>query len=86
MASVYICTTPGTDIDYSVVDGRVRSFTLRGELLYDEDAGVSTHDWEKQLVKLVEDQQLAVDDGRGLHAFVYRLIIEGRLTTTSLQA
>ena len=62
-----------TEIDYSL-DGRVRSFTLEDELLYDETAGVSKDGWRDELKKLIKAQRWDVDRGEGLHAFVYPLI------------
>jgi len=78
MASVTILTEPLTDIDYSVVDGRVRSFELYGEKLYDEDDGIERKGWKQKLIKLVMEQKLNIDkDGRGLHAFIYRMMDDG---------
>ena len=79
MASVSVMTDPPTDIDYSVMDGRVRSFKLMGKLLFDEDKEIVTDGWEKQLARFVKDQGLDKDDGRGLHAFVYKLQEDGLL-------
>jgi len=76
MASVVVMTTPPTDIDYSL-GGRVRSFDLRGDVLYDEAAGIAVDGWEARLAEFVKEQGLDVDDGRGLHAFVYGLIERG---------
>ena len=74
MASVFIMTDPPSDIDYSLADKRVRSFELRGTVLYDEDKGIAVEGWEDELVKFVKEQGLNVDKGRGLSAFVYGLI------------
>jgi hypothetical protein len=73
MASV---CTPDCDVDYSIVDGRVRSFTYKGVEIYDEDGGAH-EGWKDHLVSFVLDYRLNKDDGRGLHAFVYRMIDEG---------
>ena len=74
MASVYIMTEPPTDIDYSSIDGRVRSFTLEGVCLYDESLGVQEEGWREKLIAFVHEQGLDIDeDGLGLHAFVYQL-------------
>ena len=77
MASVFVLTEPPTDIDYSVVDGRVRSFKLRGEKLFDEDDDIAVDGWKDRLVEFVKEQGLDKNYGRGLHAFVYRLIEDG---------
>ena len=59
------------DIDYSVVDGRVRSFEIDGVTLYDERLGIAASNWGAILVALIKTQRLDVDrDGHGLHAFV----------------
>ncbi len=79
MASVSVATDPPTDIDYSLVDRRVRVFKLRGKVLYDEDEGIDIKGWKEELVKLVKKQGLDINDGIGLHAFVYGLIKEGLL-------
>ena len=80
MASVYICSEPYSDIDYSIIDGRVRSFVLRGEKLYDEQDGTEVNGWRIKLVEFVREQRLDVDkDGYGLHAFVYRMQDDGLL-------
>ncbi|MDY6862815.1 MAG: hypothetical protein SV062_07475 [Thermodesulfobacteriota bacterium] len=77
MASVFVMTSPPSDIYYSLADNRVRSFKLRGVLLYDEDKNISQAGWKDQLVAFVKEQRLNINDGRGLHAFVYGLIDAG---------
>ena len=80
MASVVYLSDPITDIDYSVVDGRIRSFTLRGELLYDEVEKINKEGWKEKLIELVIEQRLNIDrDGHGLHAFIYRMQADGNL-------
>jgi len=79
MAGVYVLTNPPTDIDYSITDNRVRSFKLRGVVLYDEDKKIAVDEWKNELVKFVKEQKLNVNDGRGLHSFVHGLIKEGLL-------
>lgn len=80
MASVYVMTEPPTDIDYSLVDGRVRRFVLFGQKMYDEDDGTSIDGWRDRLVEFVRIQGLDVDkDGHGLHAFVYKMQDDGLL-------
>lgn len=73
MASV--CILGLCDIDYSLVDGRIRSFELRGETLYDESSGVSFPDWKSKCIEVVRTQGLDKDDGKGLHAFVKPLLL-----------
>ena len=83
------------DIDYSVVDGHIRSFSVGGEVLYDEDVARQRcgtmkmlHDediggkesWEQNLVDIVKAYKLDKDNGRGLHAFVIKLINEGKIS------
>jgi len=81
VASIFVRTQPPTDIDYSLNDGRVRSFELRGEKLFDEHDGTNVEGWEEKLVEFVIEQGLNIDtDGRGLHAFVYRMIDDGLIT------
>ena len=77
MASLFVMTKPPTDIDYSLVDGRVRAFKLRGETLYDEVTGIAEDGWSDKLVDFVTEQGLDIDKGTGLHAFVYRMQEEG---------
>jgi hypothetical protein len=80
MASVYILTEPPSNIDYSLKDGRIQSFELRGMLLYDENEHIQIDNWKDELIKFVKDQELDINkDGRGLHAFVYRMIDDGLL-------
>lgn len=79
MASVQVATVPPTDIDYSLVDNRIRFFKLCGVVLYDEDTGVVVDGWKDELVRFVKVMGLHINDGRGLHAFVYGLIDEGLL-------
>jgi len=79
MASVHILTEPLSIIDYSLADRRVRSFELRGAVLYDEDESIAVDGWEDELVDFVRLQELDIDYGEGLHAFVYGLIEKGLL-------
>ena len=66
MASVII---GDSEIDYSLVDGRVRSFTLNGRVLYDE-SGINEPDWRESLYTFVRQHGLDEDDGHGVRAFV----------------
>lgn len=52
MASVFI--GKDTEIDYSLVDGRVRQFTLRGVVLFDEADGTAVDGWQAELVAVVQ--------------------------------
>ena len=80
MASVFVSTDPLSEVDYSLADGRVREFTLRGQLLYSEYEKVDVEGWKGQLVAFVEEVGLSTPyEGRGLHAFVYKLIDDGLL-------
>lgn len=80
MANVFIFTEPYSDIDYSLVDGRVRSLVIRGETLYDEQTGIATDDWRDKLVSFVLEMGLHIDnDGHGLYAFVRRMQDDGLL-------
>jgi len=80
MASVYVMTEPPTDIDYSLVDGRVRRFVLFGQKMYDEDDGTSIDGWRDRLVEFARIQGLDIDkDGHALHAFVYKMQDDGLL-------
>lgn len=82
MANVCTMTKPSTNIEYSLVDNRVRSFELRGKTLYDEDKDIAVEGWEDKLVEFVKKQGLDIDDGDGLHAFVYGLIDKGLIEKT----
>lgn len=78
MASLLLSAKPLTFIDYTVTDGRVRSFTLRGSLLYDEDAGIVKPGWHRQLVRLVLRHRLDRPDSRGAYyAFIITLQMAG---------
>jgi hypothetical protein len=71
MATVIIATDPVSSIDYSVVNGRVREFVLRGKILKDENQYIEIDGWKEQLADFIIEQQLHIDkDGHGLHAFV----------------
>ena len=75
MASLVVCTIPYSEIDYSLLDGRVRSFTLRGIELYDEQTNTRVENWKEQLIEFIQEQGLHIDrDGRGLHAFIPDLL------------
>ncbi len=67
MASLHI---GAANVDYSLMDGRVRSFKLDGTTLFDEDMGIEADGWRDKLHQLVLDYSLHIDQGLGLHAFV----------------
>jgi len=77
MASLYIPSTPATNIEYSIMDGRVMQFTLLGKVLYDEDESNQDSKWKEKLVELVKDMGLDTDRGIGRHAFVNRMEEDG---------
>jgi hypothetical protein len=80
MASLIVKTEPWTEIDYSLVDGRVREFTLKGDVLYSEYTGVNTEGWESKLIEFIIARELNMDyTGLGLHYFVIALIERGVL-------
>ena len=84
MASIYIGSFPPRednqyhDIDYSCTDGRVREFVWNGKLIYEENA-IAEPGWQAKLVDVVMQNNLHIDNGRGLHAFVYKMIDDGLL-------
>ena len=81
MASLFVTTDPHSEIDYSLVDGQVRGFVLRGVKLYDEEDGTAADGWREKLVSLIREQGLDLDTyGHGLRAFVRRLQDDGYLT------
>lgn len=78
MASVYGFTTPASEVDYCIADGRVRLFELRGDVLFDERSGIAVDGWEDRLVDFVVKYSLHKDiDGTGLPSFVHGLIERG---------
>lgn len=84
MASVFLFDRrdpggPGIEIDYSIVDGRVREFSDGGVPLYDERKGIETAGWLLRLVSVIRKAGLDRPSKRGLHMFVYRLMDEGLL-------
>lgn len=74
MADVTILSDPLTIIEYSVVDGRVKEFILKGETLFDEKEKIEVTGWQQKLADIVWDYGLDIDKGHGLHAFVYWMI------------
>ena len=57
----------------------MRSFVLRGETIFDENAKIAKDGWVDNLVALVKELRLDIDDGHGLHFFVYRMQDDGLL-------
>jgi len=83
MASIFIASFPRVenqyhDIDYSTLDGRVREFVWNGKLIYQENA-IAEPGWQAKLVDVVLVNHLHINNGRGLHAFVYKMIEDGLL-------
>ena len=77
MASI-IC--PGIyDIEYSLLDKRVRFFEYEDRVLYDEESNHNYPNWEKKLIQVIENYGLNRNQGRGYHAFVLRLADEGKV-------
>ena len=80
MASVTILTNPESDIDYSLKDGRIRSFVCYGEKLFDDESGICVDGWRDKLTQFVVEYGLDKDErGIGLHSFVYRMYGDGLL-------
>lgn len=67
MATIFIGYD--TEVDYSLLDGRVRAFKLRGDVQYDEDSGVSIHGWEWRLRTLTDALHARPRSMRGVYAF-----------------
>ncbi len=79
MASIFFLKSK-TEIDYSAVSGRVRSFVRHdGRCLFDEDNHIAIEGWERDLIDCVIKNGLNVNDGKGYHAFVRRLAEEGKV-------
>ena len=86
MASLSILYEDGgcyVDVDYSVQDGSIHSFQLDGRILFDENESMQDKNWKTVLIDLIKEEEWDIDDGRGLHAFVYPLLkdireLEGR--------
>lgn len=81
MASVFFTGASPSSIDYSIVDGRVRSFMLRGVKLYDEQDGTAADGWRDQLVGFVLEVglDLAGEASGREHAFVTKMRADGLL-------
>jgi hypothetical protein len=65
-----IKTEPQTSIEYSMMTGKIYSFTYLGELLFDDKNGVERDNWKDVLIGLIEEY--GVKDGY-LRGFVYWL-------------
>lgn len=83
MASVFGMTEPPSDIDYSIADGRIRSFKFRGQVLFDERSGVEVSGWETRLVELVKECGLDQPSELGYHAFIYWMVDQGLIPPVS---
>lgn len=80
MASIFISGETYSEIDYSIIDGRVRSFVLHGKKLYDEADGTAAASWKEKLVEMVQHQGLDAPRGGGGHPkFIYWMQDEGLL-------
>lgn len=80
MASLYIRTTPPSDIGYSAASGEIKWVVLYGEPLYDPLLDINTPGWQQKLAEFVHEQGLDVDrDGHDLHSFVYKMQRDGLL-------
>lgn len=67
MASIFISGDTCSQIEYSIIDGRVRMFVLHDKKLYDEADGTIAASWKEKLVELVQHQGLDVPRGGGGH-------------------
>jgi len=76
MASLYITTDPPSDIDYSM-DGNIKEVMLYGETLFSNTVNVLG--WEEKLSTFIKEQELDVDTGHGLNAFVVKIQEDGLL-------
>ena len=59
-------------VDYSM-DGVVEEFALGEDVIYSVHDGIYVRGWKQKLIKFVVDNDLHINDGKGLHAFVYPL-------------
>jgi hypothetical protein len=66
-----------TVVDYCMIEKEVKGFKLKGKILYGDS--IEVRGWKKKLIQFVEDQELNVDRGNGLPAFVRRLAEVGDL-------
>ena len=66
-----------TVVDYCLDEKQVKGFKLKGKVLY--GGGAAVRGWKKKLIQFVEEQELNVDSGNGLPAFVRRLAEVGDL-------
>lgn len=83
MASVFACDED-SNIEYSIVDGRVRQARIQGQDIYDEDTDWTAEDWKAKVAEFVKRQKgHKFIPGRPLtypKRFVHRLEEEGYLT------
>jgi len=71
------------DVDYSLVDGRIRRFEYEGSVLYDEAEGIEAFGWVDFLLEEILLYGMHIDYGDGVMAFVTKLEEEGLLTIVS---
>lgn len=75
MASLWIASEPSSCIDY-YMNGEIWCFELRGKVLLNKKEGIEVGGWKRELYRFIKVQGLDIDDGRGLHAFVYKFLEE----------
>ena len=63
-----------SDIDYSLVDGRIRQVEIKGIMIYDEDKGIAEYNWEAEVWLIVKRNGFDIDREHGLSAFIYPLM------------
>lgn len=85
MSSLLVIGDRGFYVDYSITTGRIRQCDIRGETVFDEHSGIDAPEWKRELAECVHENYLDEDDGKGLHAFVYRLIDDGYLAPHNAQ-
>ena len=79
MASVIL---PGVfNIEYSIIDKRIRLFELGGDILYHEEDGIEKWGWQEALAQVLHDHSLDVDRGKGIYGFVQHYLETGKFKT-----
>lgn len=69
-----------SDVEYSVVDYRIRQATIKGRIVFDEDDGTADPDWLEKVVDFIERHRMnIVGLRRPPKSFVIRLAEEGAL-------
>jgi hypothetical protein len=67
------------DIEYSLVDRRIRFFEYENQVFYDEETDDNYPNWEKKLIQVIENYGLNRNRGKGHYAFILRLADEGKI-------